>query len=55
MAQTSTSKATDKPMVKDYGLYIDGHFVEPRSTARLPVYNPATGETWATISDASAR
>ncbi len=40
---------------KDYGLYIDGHYVEPRGSARLPVINPATGETWATISDASAQ
>lgn len=38
----------------DYGLYIGGHFVEPQSAARLPVINPATGDTWATISDASA-
>src|SRR5690242_18466584 len=40
---------------KDYGLYIEGRFVEPLSSARLPVINPATGETWATISDASAQ
>jgi aldehyde dehydrogenase (NAD+) len=38
---------------EDYCLYIDGRFVEPRSSARLPVLNPATGETWATICDAS--
>ena len=51
MEQSNTAgKATGK----DYGLYIDGRFVEPRSAERLPVYNPATGETWATISDASA-
>ncbi len=40
---------------KDYGLYIDGHYVESWGSARLPVINPATGETWATISDASAQ
>jgi hypothetical protein len=34
---------------KDYGLYIEGHYVEPRGSARLPVINPATGETWATM------
>lgn len=48
MKQTNTSG-------KDYGLYIEGRFVEPLSSARLPVINPATGETWATISDASAQ
>jgi acyl-CoA reductase-like NAD-dependent aldehyde dehydrogenase len=40
---------------KDYGLYIDGRYTEPRGQERLPVINPATGETWATISDASAQ
>jgi acyl-CoA reductase-like NAD-dependent aldehyde dehydrogenase len=40
---------------KDYGLSIEGHYVEPRGSAQLPVINPATGETWATITDASAQ
>ena len=35
---------------KDYGLSIEGHFVEPRGSAQLLVINLATGETWATIS-----
>lgn len=48
MEQTSTGG-------KDYGLYINGSAVEPQSSARLPVINPATGETWATISDASTQ
>ncbi len=47
MEQTNTSG-------KDYGLYIEGHFVEPLGSARLPVINPATGETWATICDSLA-
>src|SRR5690348_2299524 len=39
----------------EFGLYVGGHFIEPQSSARLPVINPATGETWASISDASAQ
>jgi hypothetical protein len=32
---------------KDNELYIERHYVELRGSARLPVVNPATGETWA--------
>jgi aldehyde dehydrogenase (NAD+) len=37
----------------DYPHYIDGSFAEARGSGRLPVVNPATGETWATIADGS--
>ena len=37
-----------------YGLYIDGEYGVPRDAKTLPVINPATGEEWATIVDASA-
>ncbi|MBV8583375.1 MAG: aldehyde dehydrogenase family protein, partial [Candidatus Eremiobacteraeota bacterium] len=40
--------------VTAYGLYIDGDYRVPSGAQTLPVVNPATGETWATIVDASA-
>src|SRR5579875_533353 len=39
---------------KNYGLYIDGEYRLRGDEATLPVINPATGEQWATIVDASA-
>ena len=39
-------------VIQHYGFYIDGHYVESQDSVWLPVINPATGETWATISDA---
>jgi (Z)-2-((N-methylformamido)methylene)-5-hydroxybutyrolactone dehydrogenase len=39
---------------QDYGLYIGGKYVQPEGAPRLPVNNPATGETWATIINARA-
>lgn len=39
----------------DYGLYIDGRYCEAHSGSRIPVIDPATGEQWATIVDASAQ
>ena len=38
-----------------YGLYIDGEYRRPDGAATLPVINPATGEEWATIVDATAK
>jgi aldehyde dehydrogenase (NAD+) len=38
----------------DYQHYVGGSFVESRSSGRLAVVDPATGETWATIADGSA-
>jgi aldehyde dehydrogenase (NAD+) len=40
--------------VIDYQVFINGNFVEAVGSDRLPVYDPATGERWATIADASA-
>ncbi len=40
---------------QDYGLYIGGKYVQPDGASRLPVSNPATGETWATIVSARAQ
>ncbi len=40
---------------QDYGLYIGGKYVQPEGAPRLPVNNPATGETWATIVNARAQ
>ena len=40
---------------QDYGLYIGGKYVQPKGATRLPVTNPATGETWATIVNARAQ
>lgn len=40
--------------VTAYGLYIDGEYRIPTGAKTLPVINPATGEEWATIVDASA-
>jgi len=40
--------------VAEYGLYIDGEYGTPSGAKTLPVINPANGETWATIVDASA-
>ncbi len=40
---------------QDYGLYIGGKYVQPEGAPRLPVTNPATGETWATIVNARAQ
>lgn len=40
---------------QDYGLYIGGKYVQPEGAPRLPVSNPATGETWATIVNARAQ
>lgn len=40
---------------QDYGLYIGGKYVQPDGAPRLPVTNPATGETWATIISARAQ
>ena len=40
---------------QDYGLYIGGKYVQPEGATRLPVTNPATGETWATIVNARAQ
>jgi acyl-CoA reductase-like NAD-dependent aldehyde dehydrogenase len=36
-----------------YGLYIDGEYRVPNGAKTLPVVNPATGEAWATIVDAT--
>jgi (Z)-2-((N-methylformamido)methylene)-5-hydroxybutyrolactone dehydrogenase len=38
-----------------FGLFIGGEFVEAAGPPTLPVMNPATGETWATIADAQAK
>lgn len=38
--------------MKHYSFSINGRYVEPQDSARLPVINPATGEKWATIIDA---
>ncbi len=38
---------------KAYGLYLNGGWTKPNGAA-LPVLNPTTGETWATIVDATA-
>ena len=43
----STSKVTA------YGLYIDGEYCVPPGAKTLPVVNPANGEQWATIVDAT--
>ncbi len=40
---------------KGSGLSIEGHSVEPRSPARLPVIKPVTNESWATMSVASTQ
>ena len=37
-----------------YGIYIGGKVVRTEATGRLPVTNPATGETWASIVDSTA-
>lgn len=41
-------------MIKKYGLYIDGRYVEPQSGRRLSSVNPYTGEVWAEVPDAGA-
>ena len=38
-----------------YGIYIGGKWVRSESASTLPVINPATGETWATIAESSAQ
>ncbi|MEA2721102.1 MAG: (Z)-2-((N-methylformamido)methylene)-5-hydroxybutyrolactone dehydrogenase, partial [Candidatus Eremiobacteraeota bacterium] len=38
---------------KPYGLYVDGAFTAAGGATALPVINPATRETWATIADAT--
>ena len=40
--------------VTAYGLYIDGEYRIPSGAKTLPVVNPANGEEWATIVDATA-
>ena len=37
----------------NYDLHINGEFTAAAGQDRLPVHNPATGERWATIADAS--
>ncbi|MBV8150696.1 MAG: hypothetical protein JOY59_03995, partial [Candidatus Eremiobacteraeota bacterium] len=46
--------ATAMTAIQAYGLYIDGAYLAADGAATLPVVNPATGETWATIVDATA-
>ena len=41
-------------MIRKYGLYIDGRYVEPRSGRSLSSVNPYTGEVWAEVPDAGA-
>lgn len=38
-----------------YGLYIEGEYRLPDGAATMPVINPATGEQWATVVDATAK
>ncbi|WP_028921523.1 aldehyde dehydrogenase [Pseudonocardia acaciae] len=42
------------PLPRHYGLFIDNEFVEPAGDDLLDVDNPATGEVWARVPDASA-
>jgi len=44
---------TTAAATKAYGLYLNGGWTKPNGAA-LPVLNPTTGETWATIVDATA-
>ncbi|GAC1335740.1 MAG: aldehyde dehydrogenase [Chloroflexota bacterium] len=39
---------------RNYGLYVGGKDVQPPGAERLPVTNPATGEQWGTIVNATA-
>jgi len=41
-------------VIRKYGLYIDGRYVEPRSGRSLSSVNPYTGEVWAEVPDAGA-
>jgi aldehyde dehydrogenase (NAD+) len=43
--------AGSRPLVDEYGLYIDGHWVEP-GRGRYDVSNPADEQTIATAPDA---
>lgn len=38
----------------NYGIYIDGRWIESGSDQRIPSRNPYTGQVWATITQASA-
>ena len=38
----------------NYGIYIDGRWIESGPDQRIPSRNPYTGQVWATITQANA-